>query len=161
MKEGTLAYQRWVMYLEMNAGLIPLLPAVTYGSSNISRMDSCPHLHTTSWYRSVARLWQGKDICLVRGTERSLTSGKLMESHCPPASVVEVICKPQDNFSQLDEIYDEVRGINFETVILCAGLLSRPLVHELVTADHLAYDVGHLGMYFRGGNPIPLADCPR
>ena len=160
-REGTLAYQRWHFYLEMNAGLFPFLRDEVYGSSNISRMDSCPHLHTTSWWVQVARLWAGKRICLVRGTERSLTEKKLLESPGPPAKVTEVICKPRDNFSELNDIHARVRTAGCETVVLCSGLTTRPLVHQLVRDGHLAWDVGHFGIWFSKGRPIPLQECPR
>ncbi len=161
MKEGTLAYQRWVNYLEMNAGLFPLLPDRPYGSSNISRMDSTPHLHTTSWYLHVSRLWQGKDICLVRGTERSLTPTKLFEAPNAPSKIAEVMCAPADNFAQLDELYEKVLREGQETVVLCSGLVTRPLVHRLVDAGLKAYDIGHFGIWFSHGYPIPMADVPR
>ena len=161
MKEGTLAYQRWHNYLEMNAGIFPFLTGELYGSSNISRMDSTPHLHTTSWWNQVARLWQGKDICLVRGSERSLTKTKMMEAPGAPKSATEVICAPADNFAQLEEIYTNVCKTGIETIILCSGLLTRPLVHRLVEAGLKAWDVGHFGIWFRHGYAIPLQDCPR
>ncbi len=159
--DSGLAHQRWCMYLEANAGIIPFLPASLYGSSNISRMDSCPSLHTTSWWRRVAQLWQDKDICLIRGSERSLTRDKMMDSPGAPRNVVEVICRAQNNFDQTDQIYEAVLGLKQETVILSAGLMSRPLVHRLVAHGLCAYDVGHFGLWFRNGDPIPLQDCPR
>ena len=161
MKEGTLAYQRWVTYLEVNAGILPFLTDEFYGSANISRMDSSPRLHTTFYWDLVAALWQDKDICLIRGSERSLTEKKLLESPGAPRSVREVICKPRDNFSQFDEILEQVMGTRRGTVVLCAGLTSRPLVHALVPRGLEAYDIGHLAMYFDKGQPIPLQDCPR
>lgn len=160
-REGSLAFTRWHFYLEMNAGLFPFLRDEVYGSSNISRMDSCPHLHTTLWWDHVARLWAGKRICLVRGSERSLTEKKLLESPGAPESVIEVICKSRDNFSELDDIHAKVRAAGCETVILCSGLLSRPLVHRLVNDGHRAIDMGHFGVWFNQGRPIPLQDCPR
>src|SRR5882672_3655827 len=108
LQHGNLVYQRWHNYLEMNAGLLPFLSNEIYGSSNISRMDSCPHLHTTLWWLQVSKLWQDKDICMVRGSDRSLSRVKLMEAPQAPSACVEILCKPQDNFVQLDEIYAAV-----------------------------------------------------
>ncbi len=161
MKEGTLAYQRWHNYLEMNAGIFPFLNGELFGSSNISRMDSTPHLHTISWYHQVSKLWRDRDICLLRGSERSLTETKMMESPHAPKSVKEVICAPADNFAQLDELYEKVLAVGLETVVLCSGLVTRPLVHRLVDAGLKAWDLGHFGLWFRHGHPIPLPDCPR
>ena len=159
--EGTLAFQRWHNYMEMNAGIFPFLIDEYYGSSNISRMDSQPHLHTTSWWLEVAKLWQDKDICLLRGTERSLTEKKLMESPRPPKSVKEIMCPAKDNFDMFDSMFEDAMLTRRETVVLCAGLSSRPLVHKFVEYGLCAYDVGHLGLWFDRGQPIPLQDCPR
>ena len=161
MREGTLAYTRWHFYTEANAGIFPFLADESYGSSNISRMDSCPHLHTTSWWDHVAKLWAGKQICLVRGSERSLTKAKLLESPGAPSSVKEVICKPRDNFPELNDVHARVRAAGCERVILCSGIMTRPLVHQLVRDGHLAWDVGHFGIWFNKGRPIPLQECPR
>jgi hypothetical protein len=160
-REGTLAYQRWHNYVEMNSGIFPFLIDEYYGSSNISRMDSQTHLHTTSWWLTVSKLWQDKAICLVRGSERSLTAEKLWESPNVPKSIFEVRCKHADNFDQLDELYTKICEVGIETVILCSGLVTRPLVHKLVGAGLKAYDLGHIGLWFKNGSPIPLQDCPR
>lgn len=160
-QEGSLAYQRWHTYLEVNAGILPFLIDEIYGSSNISRMDSCPHLHTISWWHQVAKLWRDKDICLVRGSERSLTKEKLLGSPYPPRSVVEVACPPQDNFRHVEQIFTDIAHTGCDPVILCCGLSARPLVHRLVEYGLHAYDVGHFGLWYRNGHPIPLADCPR
>jgi Glycosyltransferase GT-D fold len=161
MRHGNLAFQRWTMYLEMNAGILPFLSGELYGSSNVSRMDSCPHLHTTQWWTTISALWAGKEICLVSGSERSLTETKLLGSPGAPSGIVHVPCKPRDNFSQFDELYHKVLEADREVVILSAGLTTRPLVHRLVAAGHLAYDMGHLGLWFNQGKPIPLPDCIR
>ena len=160
-REGSLPFTRWHFYLEMNAGLFPFLTDEVYGSSNISRMDSCPHLHTTSWWDHVAKLWAGKRICLVRGSERSLTAMKMLAAPGAPEMVTEIFCSPKDNFKELDELHVKIRKTGCETVILCAGLVTRPLVHRLVRDDHFAYDLGHFGLWFAQGRPIPLVDCPR
>jgi hypothetical protein len=156
-----LAHQRWLMYLEANAGIHPFLPGALYGSSNISRMDSVPHLHTTSWWLRVSELWRDKDICIVSGSERSLTPLKLSQSPQSPRSITSVGCKPRDNYSQLSELYEAILRTERETVILCSGLVTRPLVHKLVEAGLKAYDLGHLGLWFDKGHAIPLPDCPR
>lgn len=85
----------------------------------------------------------------------------MMESPHAPRSVKEVICKGADNFSQLEEIYTKVCELGIDPVILCSGLMTRPLVHRLVPAGLKAYDVGHFGLWYNAGHPIPLQDCPR
>lgn len=152
---------RWDAYLEANAGIIPFLEDELYGSSNVSRMDSCPHLHTTSWYQTVARLWQGKDICLVRGSDRSLTQDKLLASPNAPKSVTEVITPSKDGWDSFEQTFQDTCNANRKIIVLCAGLVVRPLVHRLVAEGLHAYDLGHFGMWFKDGQPIPLQECLR
>lgn len=153
---------RWESYLEANAAFLPFLEQELYGSSNVSRMDSAPQLHTIQWWRTCADLWRDQNITLVRGSLRSLTYDKLMHAPGKPKHVTEVITKPKDSWTYFDEIFDDIVRAENETVILCTGLVARPLVHRLVEAGHRAFDLGHLGIWFDDrGSPIPLVDCPR
>ncbi len=147
----------WLSFTEANAGIIPLLTQEFYGSANISRMDSEPHLHTPEWWRYCAKLWKNLNVTLVRGSERSLTAAMLRESPEPPLSVVEVLTAPSNSWEQFDDIYERVQKVNNQVVLLCNGLVTRPLVHRLADADFYAYDLGHLGVWFEGG--LPRTEC--
>lgn len=149
--------QRWICFWEANAGIIGLLPQRrVYGSASLSRMDSCPQLHTAEWWLSVSRLWADKDITLVYGSERSLTPGKLFDAPGAPKSVAPVQSDFKNSWSKYEEIFKQVRSAGNETVVLCTGLVARPLVHALCGAAHRAYDLGHLGMWFSKGQPIEI-----
>lgn len=162
--QNTLASQRWIHYQEANAGIIPFLRIGSggwCGSANVSRMDSCPRLHTSWWWDRVSELWKGKDICLVYGTERSLTPKKLLDSPNSPRSVTSVSCAAINNFAEIEQLGAKVLIAGREIVILCAGMSARPLVHQLVRDGMNAYDLGHFGQWFDQGQPIPLAECIR
>ena len=154
-----LQHHHWLLYLEANAGIIPFLRAPVYGSANISRMDSAPDLHSEEWWVSVARLWLNLRVTLVRGSERSLTEKMLMESPSAPMSVTEVITKSQNSWDEFDEIYDRVGKAGNRVVLLCNGLVTRPLVHRLCDAGMYAYDLGHFGVWFDKGQPKATELC--
>ena len=153
-------YYRWQAFIEANAGLLPLLGTRAYGSAYISRMDSVPELHTPLYWTTVARLWVGRRVTLVRGSDRSLTAAKLMDSPSPPAGVDEVLTSFRNSWSDVEQIYARIVAIPNTVVLLCTGLAARPLVHRLVKDAKLcAYDLGHIGLYFECGKPRPIADC--
>ena len=152
-------YYRWQAFMEANAGIIGLLPDRVYGSAYLSRMDSVPELHTTTYWMMVARLWAGQDVTLVRGSERSLTRDKLMHSPSPPKSVTEVLTPFRNGWEDVDETFERMQRAGNDTVILCTGLMARPLVHRWVELRGRAWDLGHLGLYFDLGRPRALQDC--
>ena len=153
---GTVGNHRWEWYWAANAGIINLLPWREYGSASLSRIDSCPQHHTAEFWLSVSRLWAGKRITLVRGSDRSLTATKLMESPGAPEHVDEVLSLPKNSWTIFDKLLEHTRKVENETVILCTGLVARPLVHELCKFQHHAIDLGHLGQWFSKGLPIAV-----
>jgi hypothetical protein len=133
-----------------------MLPKREYGSASLSRMDSCPQLHTAEFWLKVSRLWADWRITLVRGSERSLTAAKLMESPGAPEHVTEVITAAKDSWSMYEDILKRTEAAGNEKVILCNGLVTRPLVHALCETGHRAYDLGHLGQWFEKGLPVEV-----
>lgn len=158
-ERDTAFYYRWAAFWEANAGIIGLLPVQLYGSSYVSRMDSAPECHTPAYWALAAQLWSDKSVTLVRGSDRSLTAERLFESPSPPQTVLEVITPLRDSWGYRMEALSRASAAGNEVVLLCAGLCSRPLVHDLVAAGHCAYDLGHLGLYFRKGRPRPIDEC--
>ena len=154
---GEFANQRWHCYLEANAGLIGLLSEQEYGSASLSRMDSCPYLHNEEWWCAVSKLWSDKEITLIRGSERSLTAPRMLDSPGSPELVTEILSPQRNAWDQYDRLLKDALEAGHETVILCTGLVARPLVHALVAHGLRAYDLGHLGLWFREGKPIEVA----
>lgn len=152
---GQLANQRWHCYVEANAGIIGLLPGAPYGDASITRMDSNIQLHTAEWWLECSKLWADKDVTLVRGSERSLTATQLFESPGAPMTVSEVVGPPQNAWDKYEDLFKATVAAENEIVLLCTGLVARPLVHSLVMARHSAYDLGHLGIWFDKGQPKP------
>jgi hypothetical protein len=156
---GELANQRWHCYYEANAGIIGMLPDRVYGNAAITRIDSNRQLHTEEWWLAVTQLWADKEVTLVRGTDRSLTPEMMLNSPGSPESVCDVLSKPNNSWEIYDNLHEKIVAAENEIVILCTGLVARPLVHSLVLAGHRAYDLGHLGVWFKNGKPKPWEDC--
>jgi hypothetical protein len=158
---GAFVNQRWQTYVGANAGILGLIRdwgyAGEYGSASISRMDSCPQLHTEEWWLSVSQLWADKEITLIRGSDRSLTAQRMLDSPGSPEAVAEVLSPSRNAWDQYDRLFKETMDAGHQTVILCTGLVARPLVHKLVAHGLRAYDLGHLGLWFREGKPIEVA----
>src|SRR3974390_64323 len=105
---------RWQSYWQANCGVFPLLPRVTYGFSYFSRMDSVPQYHKPWFWDLVAELWKGQDICLVAGSERSLTPTKLLESPGAPRTVEHVLTPSKNGWSVYPSILEQVKKADKE-----------------------------------------------
>ena len=153
---GVQGNYRWQCYLESNAGILGLLPDGPYGSASLSRMDSCPYLHTEEWWLEISKLWADKEITLIRGSERSLVADDLLRAPGAPEAVTEIISASRNAYDHYERVLQSTVEAGHQTVILSTGLVARPLVHALVVRGLRAYDLGHIGMWFREGKPIEV-----
>lgn len=156
---GELANQKWHCYQEANAGIIGLLPERIYGNASLTRIDSNRQLHTEEFWLECSKLWADKDVTLIRGGDRSLTPEMLLESPGSPESVCDILSNPRNSWDLYDELQKRAIAAEREVILLCTGLVARPLVHSLVLAGHEAYDLGHLGVWFKNGKPKAWEDC--
>src|SRR5208282_953904 len=157
--QGELANQRWHCYYEANAGVVGLLPDRVYGNAAITRIDSNRQLHTEEYWLEISKLWVDKDVTLIRGTDRSLTPQMLLDSPGSPESVTDIIGPGQNAWDKYGELEAKALASKNEVILLCTGLVARPLVHSFVLGGHKAYDLGHLGVWFKDGKPKPWEDC--
>lgn len=134
----------WEQYKTKPGYLELFSPKVAYVSSFITRPDSAPWIDTPDYWSSITALWRGRDIVLVKGTERSLRLGMMDEAK----SVEEVSGPPRDAYAALDGIYD---GLKNETrrVLICLGPAATILAWRLAQVGVHALDVGHVGMTMR------------
>lgn len=115
-----------------------------YGSAFISRPDSAPWIDTPEYWDSIDALWRGRDVVLVKGTERSLT-----EAGIGSANSVRVVDAPRrDAYAEIDRIEEEI-GKTSDRVLLCVGATSTVLAWRLAQKNIHALDLGHLGMFMR------------
>ena len=131
----------WGKYPEK---LAPLLkPGRRYASSFISRPDSAPWIDRPDYWARVLRLWAGRDVVLVRGTEKSLTAERLVGAR----SVREVIGPGENAWSEYGRLMQEVGAP--ELVVLCLGVTATVMAVDLCARGVQALDLGHLGMFLK------------
>lgn len=121
-----------------------LCRAPVYGSSFITRPDSAPWIDTDAYWQRVESLWRGRDVTLVAGTAKSLTTD-LMKS---AARIREIPCAARDAYSQIDELEEEI-GAPSGPVLLCCGPTATVLAERLARKGLWALDLGHIGMFLR------------
>lgn len=145
----------WKNYLERGAAL--LNPAMSYGSSFISRPDSAPWIDTDQYWAKVESLWAGKDVTLVRGDQpavhpkdpKRLTGGVslLAEDLTTARSVTEVIGPSVNAWSVYDALLEQIGTPRI--ALLCLGATATVMAADLCAKGVHAIDLGHVGMWLR------------
>lgn len=115
-----------------------------YASSFITRPDSAPWIDTPEYWAVVGTLWEGKDVVLITGDQKSLTPEMMQDA----ASVRAISAPPRDAYSEVDRIEREV-GKHAGVVVLCLGATATVLAYRLHKRGVHALDLGHLGMFMR------------
>lgn len=126
-----------------------------YGSAFITRPDSAPWIDRPDYWEKLSRLWIGKDVTLVQGTQVSLREAQLQG-----AASVRVVRGPgEDAFTEIDRIDEEI-GTPPGPVLLCLGPTATILAWRLSRRNVHGVDLGHIGLYMRhaGAYAIKLGD---
>lgn len=151
---GTPRKENWRSYERLAINIGPQ----EYGSAFITRPDSAPWIDSASYWDRIRDLWRGKDVTLVKGSERSLRLGMMHDA----ASVREVWgCYANaynsrtphkndrpDAIKTIDGLMDAV-GKPSGTVLLCLGPTATVMAARFAKIGVHAVDVGHLGMFMR------------
>lgn len=143
--------ENWARYVTER--FTSLYRAPEYASAFITRPDSAPSIDTPDYWQAVQDLWNGKDITLVVGDKKSITT----EMMTGAASIREVWGPRQHAYAQIDRLEEEV-GTPSGTVILCLGATATALAYRLAQKGVHALDLGHSGMFARhaGAYRYPL-----
>lgn len=124
-----------------------------YGSSLITRPNSAPWIDRPDYWAKVRQVWDGQDVVLVKGTERSLRASAMPEAR----SIREVDGRNvtethpnghRDAYAVIDRIEEEI-GTPSGRVLLCLGPTATVLAARLARKGVHAIDLGHLGMFMR------------
>lgn len=118
-----------------------------YGSSFITRPDNAPWIDTPEYWAKVRQLWWRRNICLVVGDKKSITS-EMIQATGASGEVREVHGPRQHAYAEIERLEDEV-GITSELVILCLGTTATVLAYRLAQKGMHALDLGHIGMFMR------------
>jgi hypothetical protein len=118
--------------------------AATYGSAFVTRPDSAPHIDQPAYWERVIDLWRGKDVVLVRGSEKSLTAERLVGAH----EVREIVGPRQHAWAEHREIFERLKR-ETRPVLMCLGATATVLAHRLAHEGVHALDLGHIGMFLK------------
>lgn len=127
-----------------------LLSGQTYGSAFVTRPDSAPWIHTPDYWQALESLWVGREVTLVRGSEKSLTARDLVG-----ATVREVITPVVNAWAVYRHILARIGTPAL--AILCVGPTATVLAVDLAARGVHAIDLGHVGMFlkkYRRGEPM-------
>lgn len=122
-----------------------LHPKKKFGSSFVTRPDNAPAIATEDYWSKVRSLWLGRDVTLVTGSDRSVTTEMMGNS---PTSVRVVRGTYHDSYDVVAQIEEEI-GTPSGIVILCIGATATVLAERLAKKKVWAVDLGHAGMFLR------------
>jgi hypothetical protein len=94
-----------------------------FGSSLITRPDSAPWIDEPGYWESVRALWKGKDITLVVGDKKSVTS-EMIEGDA--ASYREVWGPRVNAYAEIDRMMEEIGKPSYRNGHHFASVLPRP-----------------------------------
>jgi len=135
--------ESWARYCDQK--YTSLLGAGEFYSSFITRPDNAPWIDTPEYWEKVRALWRDRDITLVVGDKKSITTEMI---GAEARSVREVIGSRQHAYSELSAIENAV-GKAQGTVLICLGTAATVLAYRLSRKGIHALDLGHIGMFMR------------
>lgn len=122
--------------------------AGVYGSAFVTRPDSAPHIDAAAYWERVIDLWRGRDVVLVRGSEKSLTAERLAGAH----GVREVVGPRQHAWAEAGALFAQLKA-ETRPVLLCLGATATVLAWRLAHEGVSAQDLGHIGMFLKKRGP--------
>lgn len=117
-------------------------PQMTYYSQWITRPDSAPWINTPEFWQKLFSLWEGKDVTLVAGSDRSLSVDKLKKAK----SVEYIECMYTHTYEIVDDLEKKCLDSPNKVVLLCCGATATVLANRLSPHKH-AVDLGHIGFF--------------
>jgi Glycosyltransferase GT-D fold len=118
----------------------------TYYSAFITRPDSAPWIATPTYFDGIEKLWEGKDITMVYGSNRSLSVDFPAMKSAKSITVVET--DYAHTYPKIDAIERQIHRAGNKTVLLMCGPTATCLAARLAGKFH-AIDLGHIGMWWR------------
>lgn len=122
-----------------------LLTERAYVSSFITRPDSAPWIDTDEYWALLESLWRGKAVTIVRGSSKSFTAERLIESGA--GEVTEILAPRQQAWAEYDALLERIGTP--ETALLCLGPTATVMAVDLCARGVHAIDLGHAGMFHR------------
>ena len=138
-----------------------------YGSAFITRPDTAPWIDTPAYWDRVRALWKGRDVTLVKGSERSLRLNMMADAKSirevwgTYSDAYDARGRSQDSRDHdgacqtIDELVEAV-GKPGHTVLMCLGPTATVMAARLATKGVHAVDLGHVGMFMRSAGAYRL-----
>ncbi len=120
-----------------------LAPEVPYVSAFVTRPDSAPWIDEPGYWDRLESLWVGRDVTLVRGSFKSLTSDDLTGA----GTVTEIVAPRQHAFADYAELLERIGRP--ARCLVCLGPTATVMAHDLCRLGVHAIDLGHVGMFLR------------
>jgi hypothetical protein len=124
---------------------VGLLKEREYASAFVTRPDSAPWIDTPTYWGTLAQLWLGQDVLLVRGGARSFTAGDL----CGAARVTEVVGPAVNAWRSYRDLFTQVMAHRPTRALLCLGPTATVMAVDLCAHGVQAIDLGHLGLFWK------------
>lgn len=141
--------ESWIKYTEPKFTSL-LADKRTYWSSFITRPDNAPWIDTPAYWDGVRALWRDRDVVLVVGDKKSITTEMIGDE---AKSVAEVIGPRQHAYAEIDKLMQEIHLAcgeqTWSTILLCLGTTATVLAWRLSLEGYHALDLGHAGMFMR------------
>lgn len=115
-----------------------------YGSAFVTRPDSAPWIDREDYWEKIRSLWNGKDVTLVIGSGRSLTSDNMANA----GSIRLVWGQYRDSYQIIDQLMEQI-GKPSGPILICLGAAATILAARLAKLDLHAIDLGHTGMMMK------------
>lgn len=131
----------WGKFMEY-AGVLAERP---YVSSFVTRPDSAPWIDTPAYWAMLQSLWLEQEVTLVRGSGKSFTAERLMESGA--GRVTEILAPRQHAWAEYKDLLKRIGTP--KRAILCLGPTATVMAVDLCAKGVHAIDAGHIGMFFR------------
>lgn len=135
--------ESWSNYLDLK--YVSLYGMENYGSSFVTRPDSAPWIDRPDYWDKIRRLWADKDVVLVVGDKKSITTEMIGNE---ARSIREVHAPRQNAYREIDRIEEEI-GQHNGVVLMCLGVTATVLAWRLAKRGVHAIDLGHIGMFMR------------
>jgi len=129
-----------------------------YCSAFVTRPDSAPWIDRPDYWAKVERLWLGKRVTLVRGSDLSWTKADLVGAE----KVHEIIWAGRNAWAGYGRLLEQIGTP--ECAILCLGPTATVLAVDLCAKGVHAIDAGHLGMFWkkhRKGEPMVVTKADK
>jgi glycosyltransferase family protein len=124
-------------------------PQKKYYNAHVTRlyMDYQNCGKSSAWFRSLKKVWAGKDLLIVEGVNTRLGVGNDLFSEA--GRIRRILCPGKSAFSHYETILQTVKTLwNGELILIALGQTATVLAYDLHLAGIRALDIGHVDIEY-------------